>query len=85
NLIRELYCFFFKFFAVLHFFISLSGFFIFILPDFWVFVDCSFSITLHGTSTIVNLVRAPLISEAENAFTLGISKRSEPVIDGGGG
>lgn len=38
-----------------------------------------------GTSTIVNLVRAPLISEAENAFTLGISKRSEPVIDGGGG
>lgn len=38
-----------------------------------------------GTSTIVNLVRAPLISEAENAFTLGISKRSEPIIDGGGG
>lgn len=38
-----------------------------------------------GTSTIVNLVRAPLISEAENAFTIGISKRSEPVIDGGGG
>lgn len=26
-----------------------------------------------------------LISEAENAFTLGISKRSEPIIDGGGG
>lgn len=26
----------------------------------------------------------PLISEAENTFTLGISKRSEPVIDGGG-
>ena len=37
-----------------------------------------------GTSPIVNLVRAPLISEAENAFTIGISKRSEPIIVGGG-
>ena len=28
-------------------FICRSGFIIYILPDFWVFVDCSFSITLH--------------------------------------
>ena len=28
-------------------FICRSGFIIYILPDFWVFVDCSFSMTLH--------------------------------------
>ena len=38
-----------------------------------------------GSQALVSLLRVPLISEAENAFTLGISKRSEPIIDGGGG
>ena len=38
-----------------------------------------------SNETAINAVRVPLISEAENAFMLGISKRSEPVIDGGGG
>jgi len=33
---------------------SIPGFIIYILPDFWAFVDCSFSITLHINTFYTN-------------------------------